>query len=111
MAKARFLGIAALALSAGLVFCAVPGNAAAQSGTQGAVGAQASDPSARKPPRIRPRVRVYPPEPSAWPYPRPGTYSWPGPNAVRECRSWLEPEARLSGTVIVPRMRCWWVPG
>lgn len=61
--------------------------------------------------RVRPRLRVTPRQPSAWPYPRPGTYSWPGPNAVRECRSWLEPEARMSGTVIVPRMRCWWAPG
>jgi hypothetical protein len=42
-------------------------------------------------------------------YPRPSLY--PGPDAVRECRAWLEPEARPSGTVIVPRMRCWWVRG
>lgn len=60
--------------------------------------------------RIRPRLRVTPRQPSAWTYPRPGTYSWPGPNAVRECRSWLVQEARISGTVIVPQMQCWWVP-
>jgi hypothetical protein len=34
-----------------------------------------------------------------------------GPNAKRDCISWLEPEWRLSGTVIVPRLRCWWLPG
>ncbi len=57
----------------------------------------------------RPRLRVTPRQPSAWTYPRPGIYSWPGPNAVRECRSWLASEVRASGTVIVPQMRCWWV--
>ena len=44
-------------------------------------------------------------------YPRPYPYEWPGPHAKRECVAWLAPEARLSGTVIVPRQRCWWVPG
>lgn len=42
-------------------------------------------------------------------YPRRQTY--PGPGAVRECTSWLQPENRPSGPVIVPHMRCWWVPG
>lgn len=32
----------------------------------------------------------------------------PGPNAVRQCRSWLVTEYRISGTVIVPQMYCWW---
>jgi len=31
-----------------------------------------------------------------------------GPNAKRYCRSWLEKEYRVSGTVIVPKMQCWW---
>jgi hypothetical protein len=35
----------------------------------------------------------------------------PARKLVRECTSWLEQEARPSGTVIVPRMRCWWRPG
>lgn len=34
--------------------------------------------------------------------------SSPGPNAKRVCRSWLEKEYRVSGTVIVPKMQCWW---
>lgn len=32
----------------------------------------------------------------------------PGPNAKRYCRSWLAQEYRVSGTVIVPKMQCWW---
>jgi hypothetical protein len=46
---------------------------------------------------IRLRIRV-----------RPLTQTHPGPNSVRQCVSWLEPEYRPSGTVIVPRMHCWW---
>jgi hypothetical protein len=34
--------------------------------------------------------------------------SFPGPNAKRYCRSWLAKEYRVSGTVIMPRMQCWW---
>ena len=44
-------------------------------------------------------------------FPRPYRYEWPGPNAQRDCVSWLQPEYRLTGTVIVPRLRCRWVPG
>jgi hypothetical protein len=32
----------------------------------------------------------------------------PGPNAKRYCRAWLAQEYRVSGSVIVPRMQCWW---
>lgn len=32
----------------------------------------------------------------------------PGPNSKRYCRSWLAQEYRVSGTVIVPQMQCWW---
>jgi hypothetical protein len=31
-----------------------------------------------------------------------------GPNSVRQCRAQLVKEYRVSGTVIVPRMQCWW---
>ena len=44
-------------------------------------------------------------------FPRPYRYEWPGPNAQRDCISWLAPEYRPSGTVIVPRLRCRWIPG
>jgi hypothetical protein len=30
------------------------------------------------------------------------------PDAKRYCEAWLEQEYRVSGTVIVPRQRCWW---
>jgi hypothetical protein len=32
----------------------------------------------------------------------------PGPNAVRVCNAHYEQEFRPSGTVIVPRMHCYW---
>ena len=44
----------------------------------------------------RPRVTIYP------------RHVYPGPNAKRQCRSWLAQEYRVSGPVIVPQMRCWW---
>jgi hypothetical protein len=61
----------------------------------------------RRPPRITVRPRDRSGEHPI--YPRPGDYSYPGPNAVRECTAWLQPENRPSGTVITPQMRCWWV--
>jgi hypothetical protein len=62
------------------------------------------------PRRAPPRVIITPRQQGASPYPSRGA-AFPGPGHVRECTSWLEPEARPSGTVIVPRMRCWWVRG
>ena len=63
------------------------------------------------PRRSPPRIIVTPqPQPSATPYPVSGV-AYPGPGYVRDCVSWLEQEARPSGTVIVPRMRCRWVRG
>ena len=59
-----------------------------------------------------PRIVVYPRE--LYPYPcrtfnaafvLPYDYR---PNAVRRCDFRLVREARPSGTVIVPRMGCWW---
>ena len=62
--------------------------------------------------RVRPRVWVYPyVQPPFWEYPRPGTYSWPGPYAKRDCRVRYVVENRISGAVMTPRMQCWWVPG
>lgn len=46
--------------------------------------------------RVPSRVRVYR-----------GSY-YPGPNAVRICNAHYVQEYRPSGTVIVPRMRCYW---
>jgi hypothetical protein len=36
---------------------------------------------------------------------------YPGRNAVRECTAHLVQEFRPSGTVITPRMNCFWRPG
>jgi hypothetical protein len=36
---------------------------------------------------------------------------YPGPNAVRDCNATYVKEYRPSGTVIVPRMNCFWRPG
>jgi hypothetical protein len=60
------------------------------------------------PPRRLRRVPVYPRE-HFYPdvYPR---YD-PGPNAVRECNAHYVQEVRPSGTVITPRMHCFWRPG
>ena len=35
----------------------------------------------------------------------------PGPNAVRSCSATYVQEHRPSGTVITPRMNCYWRPG
>jgi hypothetical protein len=34
--------------------------------------------------------------------------SYLGPNATRHCDAWLAKEYRVSGTVVVPQMRCYW---
>jgi hypothetical protein len=60
----------------------------------------------------RTRIRVTPIYPYRYystTYPVPYKYEYPGPGAVRQCRSWLAPENRVSGPVITPQMRCWWV--
>jgi hypothetical protein len=41
----------------------------------------------------------------------PQVYVRPGRLLYRRCEGWLAVEHRLSGTVIVPRERCWWVRG
>jgi hypothetical protein len=87
----------------------------AQTAPSGIRVAQASSPAADDPsiPRRsrRPtrRVPIYPryqPEPDGV-YPR---YN-PGPNAVRDCTATYVEEHRPSGTVITPRMNCFWRPG
>ena len=96
------------------VFALPAAAASAQTAASGLRTAQASPPAAtetsaqrrvRRPPT---RLRVYPNyewEPDV--YPR---YN-PGPNAVRECNATYVQEYRPSGTVIVPRMSCYWRRG
>lgn len=88
-----------LALAAGSVSAAIMlsgGPAAAQSAPGVTAPVRVDEASAQS--RRRPaRVRVY--------------RSEPGPNSRRECVAHYEQEFRPSGTVIVPRMNCWWTPG
>jgi hypothetical protein len=63
--------------------------------------------------RQRPRARIrvtprYPRRNTITFYPLPYGIDYPGPNAVRLCDFRLAQERRPSGTVIVPRQRCWW---
>jgi hypothetical protein len=87
--------------------------AQAQTAPSGARAAQASKPvvtDASAQARRRPlrRVPIY--RPDQWEpdvYPR---YN-PGPNAVRDCSATYVQEYRPSGTVITPRMNCYWRRG
>jgi hypothetical protein len=85
----------------------------AQTAPSGMQIAQASAPAAVEPPaprrRAMRRVPIYPRyqgEPDGV-YPR----YYPGPNAVRDCTATYVEEHRPSGTVITPRMSCFWRPG
>jgi len=112
-------------LAAALVWASA---AAPQGAAAAPKGATAGDPSAvsdlssqRRPRRASTRITVYPryqgiptvgrSGPRINVYPRPYPYEWPGPGATRECVGWLAPEARPSGTVIVPHRRCVWRAG
>ena len=108
---------AAIAVFAGFISLLVGSLLAAGAQAQTAPGtrvAQASQPAADDPtvPAVRrpaKRVRIYPryqAEPDGV-YPR----YFPGQNAVRECNATYVQEYRPSGTVIVPRMNCYWRRG
>lgn len=106
----RIVTLAAIAALAGLLVGISP---AAAETAQPSPGAQtATDFSAQSRPRARTRIRVQ----KYYPYRRwnalyPLTYDieYPGPNARRDCSVRYVQEYRPSGTVIVPRMNCWWV--
>ena len=95
-----------------MLFIVAPASERAFAQSERAAGAQPLDVSAQtRTTRARTRIRVRPGYPYrliSTPYPVPYEYEYPGPGAVRECRSWLATEHRPSGTVITPRMRCWW---
>jgi hypothetical protein len=90
---------------------AIMSQALAQTAPSGMRVAQAaSAPEAAPPHRPLRRLRIYPryeAAPDEDVYPR---YN-PGPNAVRDCNATYVEEHRPSGTVIVPRMHCFWRPG
>jgi lipoprotein-anchoring transpeptidase ErfK/SrfK len=101
----KTVGAVVAVLLAGVLV--LPAGPAKAQGT-GVRVAQAGPADAPPPVRRVPRLRVYPnyegvPEV----YPR----YFPGPNAVRECNATYVQEYRPSGTVIVPRMHCFWRPG
>ena len=110
----RWIGPAFVAALVALIWTdfgiAAPRERAASANTESATDLSAQ----RRPRRARPRIRVMPYYPYRHfhsPYPLPYDVEYPGPNAKRECAAKLIPEARPSGTVIVPRTRCLWVPG
>ncbi len=99
------------ALLAAFVWLVQPGAVAqAQTAPSGLRTAQAvpTDMSAQQRRRAIRRVPVYPRQ--EW---RPPVYPQynPGPNAVRDCTATYVQEYRPSGTVITPRMNCYWRPG
>jgi lipoprotein-anchoring transpeptidase ErfK/SrfK len=104
----RIVTAALLAAFAGLL---LPGAAAqAQTAPSGVRTAQPSQPteiSAQRRRTVR-RVPIYPRD--EW---RPDVYPqyYPGRNAVRECTATYVQEYRPSGTVITPRMNCYWRRG
>jgi hypothetical protein len=107
--------IAAFALAA--ICVAVLALASGPAGAAGELrdrGTAASEAYAQAQQRARTRIRVSPRcyyRTRAIDYPPPYECEAPGPGYVRQCNSWLAPEARPSGPVIVPHMQCWWVPG
>lgn len=101
------IGVAAILVA--FVFVAWPAErAAAQSASRSF--AQAAPEDARPARRVyrspsRLRVTPYYQEQGVIPH------YYPGPNAVRVCNAHYVPEYRPSGTVIVPRMSCYWTRG
>jgi len=85
--------LGAIAAVAALPLLGIVQDSAAQTSPLGQSGPSASLPEA-PPPRGRPRIEIYP---------RPPLY--------RRCVDWYELQYRPSGTVLYPRMRCWWVRG
>ena len=60
---------------------------------------------------VRPLRRAHPYRSGPSLYPLPYSVDYPGPRGVRHCSGAYVFEARASGTVVVPRMRCWWSQG
>jgi hypothetical protein len=103
----QIVTVAIWAAFAGLL---LPGTVAqAQTAPSGLRIAQASPPADASYQRRKPlrRVPIYRPDWEPDVYPR---YN-PGPNAVRDCTATYVQEQRPSGTVITPRMNCYWRRG
>jgi hypothetical protein len=109
------IGIAAILLAFAGAVLLPAARAEAQTAPKSMRTAQASQPivteasAQRRNRRPTTRLRVYPNyelEPDGV-YPR----YYPGRNAVRDCTATYVEEYRPSGTVIVPRMSCYWRGG
>jgi hypothetical protein len=103
----QIVTVALLAALAGLLPTETGAQAQTASPEFRTAQAAPTDASAQRRRALR-RVPIYPRdywEPDV--YPR---YN-PGPNAVRECNATYVQEYRPSGTVITPRMHCYWRPG
>lgn len=98
-------GTAALLLACIAALLLPDRRAQAQTAPAGFRLAQVVAPDARRQPPTR--LRVYPYYQPDGVYPR----YYPGPDAVRECNATYVQEYRPSGTVIVPRMSCYWRRG
>jgi len=109
------IGMAAISVALATIFWLPVSGTRAQTAPPAMRVAQAQSPAAvepslpRRSTRTMRRVPIYPRyqgEPDGV-YPR---YN-PGPNAVRDCTATYVEEHRPSGTVITPRMNCFWRPG
>jgi hypothetical protein len=108
----RIVTVAISAAFAGLLIADASAQAQMPAASTTLRGAQASggaatDVSAQQRRRRPQRVPIYREEWAPDVYPR---YN-PGPNAVRDCTATYVQEYRPSGTVITPRMNCYWRPG
>ena len=101
---------ATIAIVAAALLFGVAGGAQAQPPDSDRVVRQQKQKAQRAPTRVivRPILRN---RHDATEFPRTDNLGYPGPNAVRQCVSWLATEHRLSGTVVTPQMRCWWQRG
>ena len=99
----RIVTAALLATSVG--FLAAPDEVQAQTAEPGVRMAQADVVVVRRKPKRVPIYRQDHWDPDVIP-----RYN-PGPNAVRDCTATYVQEHRPSGTVITPRMNCYWRPG
>jgi len=102
---------AAIAAFGVLLFSASPGTAETAPPDAATAATEFSSQS-RARPRTRIRVQKYYPYRRYHSlYPLPYDIEYPGPNAKRACTARYVQEYRPSGTVVVPRMSCWWVRG
>jgi hypothetical protein len=106
---ARIVTAAIMAAFAGIFLSTAAQAQTAPSGVriaQAAPVATGASPQRSRPLRRLPIYPRYQGDPDGV-YPR----YYPGPNAVRDCTATYVQEYRPSGTVIVPRMNCFWRRG